>query len=47
MVLSYCKDINKYLYYDEDINLSKLIGNLDYNTGTLCDKKKELKYFES
>lgn len=40
------QDINKYLYYGEDINISELIGNLSYLTGTNCDKEKELKYFE-
>ena len=39
-------EINQYLYYDEKINLKKVIGNLSYITGKDCDKKKELKYFE-
>ena len=43
---SIIQDINKYLYYDEKINISKLIGNLSYLTGIDCSKEKELKYFE-
>lgn len=39
-------DINQYLYYDKKINLKKVIGNLSYETGKDCDKKRELKYFE-
>ena len=40
------QEINRFLYYDEKINLKKVIGNLSYVTGKDCDKKKELKYFE-
>lgn len=40
------QEINQYLYYDEKINLKKVIGNLSYETGKDCDKKRELKYFE-
>lgn len=40
------QDINQYLYYDKKINLKKVVGNLSYETGKDCDKKRELKYFE-
>lgn len=40
------KDINQYLYYDKKINLKKVIGNLSYENGKDCSKKRELKYFE-
>ena len=40
------KNINDYLYYDKKINLKRTIGNLSYETGIDCNKKKELKYFE-
>jgi len=40
------QDINQYLYYDKKINLKKVVGNLSYQTGKDCDKKRELKYFE-
>lgn len=40
------QEVNQYLYYDKKINLKKVIGNLDYQTGKDCDKKRELKYFE-
>ena len=39
-------EINQYLYYDKKINLKKVVGNLSYETGKDCDKKRELKYFE-
>lgn len=40
------QEINQYMYYDKKINLKKVIGNLSYETGKDCDKKRELKYFE-
>jgi len=40
------QELNQYLYYNKKINLKKVIGNLSYETGKDCDKKKELKYFE-
>ena len=39
-------EINQFFYYDKKINLKKVIGNLSYETGKDCDKKRELKYFE-
>ena len=40
------QEINQYLYYDKKINLKKVVGNLSYENGKDCDKKRELKYFE-
>lgn len=40
------QEINQFFYYDKKINLKKVIGNLSYETGKDCDKKRELKYFE-
>lgn len=40
------KDINEYIYNNKDINLYKLIGNLNYSSGIDCKQKQELKYFE-
>ena len=39
-------EINKFIYYDEDINLKKVVGNNSYSTGLDLTKKKEPKYFE-
>lgn len=40
------QEVNQFLYYDKKINLKKVIGNLSYETGRDCSKKKELKYFD-
>ena len=39
------QEINQYIYYDKKINLKKVIGNLSYETGKDCSKKREIKYF--
>ena len=44
---SLIKEINNYLYKNKKVNLKKLIDNLSYTTGTDCNNKEELKYFES
>lgn len=40
------KEINKFLYYDEKINLKETIKNNSYLTGKDCSLNEELKYFE-
>lgn len=39
-------EINQFFYYDKEINLKQVVGNLSYVHGLDLSKKKELKYFE-
>ena len=40
-------EINSFFYYDTKINIKKIIGNLNYNTGKNCNNSKEIKFFEN
>lgn len=39
------KEVDRYIYTSQKVNLKKVIGNNSYVTGLDCDKETELKYF--
>ncbi len=39
------REVDRYIYTKQKVNLKKVIGNKSYVTGIDCDKENELKYF--